>query len=101
MTDSDPEAGGRAAWTAVALLLVASLCGAVVLAEWPLRGVQLEEEEGSPSTVEPVENGTELWPYTARTADAEGRTLAINVVVVGDTYATRRCTSFWSPGCRR
>ena len=90
MTDSDPEAGGKAAWTAVTLLLVASLCGAVILAEWPLRGVQLEEEEDSPSTVEPVENGTVLWPYTARTTDAEGRTLAINVVVVGDTGATRR-----------
>ena len=88
MTEPDPEVSEKAAWTAVALLLVASLCGAVVLAEWPLWGVQLEDED--PSTVEPVENGTELWPYTARTTDTEARTLGVNLVVVGDTEATRR-----------
>ena len=34
-------------------------------------------------TVEPIENGSELWPYTSRAADFRGRTLAINVIAIG------------------
>lgn len=88
---SDPEEPGaqRASWAAVALLLVASLAGAVVLAEWPRSGVPAEES-GEPETVTPVENGTELWPYTARSSDRGSRTLGINLVVIGPTDAVHR-----------
>ena len=58
MTDRQ-NAGGPGAWTAVTILLVASLGGAVVLAEGPLRSNPLEEPP-EPRTVTPVENGTEL-----------------------------------------
>lgn len=33
--------------------------------------------------VEPVEGDTYVWPYTSRSRSIEGRTLALNVVVVG------------------
>ena len=72
-----------AAWTAAALLLFASLLGAVVIAEWPLWGFSTEETE-EPMLVEPVENGTQLWPYTSRARDHSTKTLGINLVVVGD-----------------
>jgi hypothetical protein len=65
MSDSEArvELGEDVAWIAAALVLVASLGGAIVLAEWPLWGVTLEDRE-DPRLVEPAENGTELWPYT-------------------------------------
>jgi len=77
------EMGEDAAWVAVALVLVASLGGAVVLAEWPLWGVEPDASEG-PHLVEPTEGGTELWPYTARAHSYESRTLGINMVFYGD-----------------
>ncbi len=88
VTDPDATPGGKAAWTAAALLLFVALCGAVLLAEWPLWGVQLEA--AGETTVEPVDGGTGLWPYTARERDVDERTLGINVVVVGDTDRIRR-----------
>jgi hypothetical protein len=78
-----------AAWTAAALLLVASLGGAVVLAEWPLWGVGGGDAE-EPALVQPQDAGTELWPYTARGTAYGSRTLGINVVVVGDVDNVRR-----------
>ena len=33
--------------------------------------------------VEPVEGDTYVWPYTSRSRSTEGRTLALNVVIVG------------------
>lgn len=83
MGRSDDAPAGDAAWIAAALVLVASLGGAVVLAEWPLWGVQ-PDPTGEPHLVEPAEGGTELWPYTARARQYESRTLGINVVLYGD-----------------
>jgi len=60
----------------------------VVLAEWPLLGVTPEEPE-EPDLVEPIEGGTQLWPYTARAHDFETRTLGINMVFYGDTDEVR------------
>ncbi|MFO7927670.1 MAG: hypothetical protein ACQET5_04300 [Halobacteriota archaeon] len=90
MTGSDTgpefevELGEDAAWVAAAIILVASLGGAVVLAEWPLWGVQ-PDAPGEPQLVEPVDSGTQLWPYTSRARSFEGRTLGINMVFYGDT----------------
>ncbi len=89
MSDPENPGGQRAAWTAAALLLLASLAGAVVLAEWPRSGIPAEEP-AEPKTVTPVDDGTELWPYTARTTDRDGRTLGINLVVVGPTDEVHR-----------
>jgi hypothetical protein len=71
------------------VLLVASLTGAVVLAEWPLWGVG-GGGPAEPQLVEPAENGSKLWPYTARGTNYGERTLAINVVVVGDPDLTHQ-----------
>jgi len=89
--DPEPELepGSKAAWTAAAVLLVATLGGAVVLAEWPLWGVTLDETE-EPNTVQPGGNGTQIWPYTARGTSYDARTLGINVIVAGDPEVTRR-----------
>lgn len=91
MVESDIELdlGEDAAWVAAAaIVLAASLGGAVVLAEWPLLGVS-PEEPGEPNLVEPIEGGTELWPYTARAHDFESRTLGINVIFYGDPADVR------------
>lgn len=77
-----------AAWTAAALVLFASLVGAVSIAEWPLWGVS-GEDEGEAHLVEPAENGTKLWPYTSRDRDHSTRTLGINVVVHADRDSVR------------
>lgn len=43
----------------------------------------------SPELVDPVANGSSLWPYTSRTRSFETRTLGINLVVRGDPDAVR------------
>lgn len=85
MEDSGGELdiGGDAAWVAAALVLVASLGGAIVLAEWPLSGVPTAQPS-EPKLVEPTDNGTELWPYTASRPDHSSRTLGINMIFYGD-----------------
>ncbi|MFQ3318226.1 MAG: hypothetical protein ACI8UR_000242 [Natronomonas sp.] len=77
------DIGADAAWVAAALLLVACLGGAVVLAEWPLLGVTPEQPD-EPTLVEPADDGTKLWPYTAKSTTYRSRTLGINMVVFGD-----------------
>ena len=86
--DGEVEISEDAAWVAAALVLVASLGGAVVLAEWPLWGVDLEDRE-EPRMVQPAENGTAMWPYTSSTRGYEGRTLGVNMVFFGDPEAVR------------
>lgn len=83
-SDAELELGEDAAWVAAALILVASLSGAVVLAKWPLWGVPTDDP-GEPQFVEPADGGTKLWPYTSRARGFEGRTLGINMVFYGET----------------
>ena len=40
--------------------------------------------------VRPVENGSKLWPYTSRGKTTDQRTLATNVIIVGDDTRIRR-----------
>lgn len=86
--DGQVELGEDAAWVAAALVLVAVLAGAVVLAEWPLWGTG-GDAPGAPELVEPGENGTELWPYTARSRTFGSRTLGVNMVFFGDSEEVR------------
>lgn len=90
MTDAEFEPGSKAAWTAAAALLLASLTGAVVLAEWPLWSVGSGGSTHDPGLVAPADNGSELWPHTASGTSFDERTLAVNVVVVGDTDVTHQ-----------
>lgn len=88
--DHDIGIGEDAAWIAISIILVASLGGAVVLAEWPLTGIEPASPE-APQLVEPSDGGTKLWPYTARERAHDSRTLGINVVIYGtpdDVHAT-------------
>lgn len=73
----------NAAWVAVVVVLLTSLTGAVVLAEWPIWGVH-PEDPSEPHLVQPVGDGTHLWPYTASDRDYSTRTLGINVVFFGN-----------------
>ena len=86
--DGEIEIGEDAAWVAAALVIVAALGGAVVLAEWPLWGVDPDDPD-EPHLVTPGEGGTELWPYTASARSYESRTLGINVVVYGGSDEVR------------
>lgn len=106
MEDSGGELdiGGDAAWVAAALVLVASLGGAIVLAEWPLWGVP-GEGPSEPQLVQPTDNGTQLWPYTARRPDHSSRTLGINLVFYGHperirTALTEQSELEWETGAR-
>ncbi|WP_136717398.1 hypothetical protein [Halorientalis salina] len=50
--------------------------------------------------VQPVENGSYLWPYTSRHKSTSGRTLAINLIIHGDdervrTVLTEQTTLNW------
>lgn len=88
-----------AAWVAAALVLFASLGGAVVLAEWPLWGVHTEQVD-DPTLVTPAENGTEMWPYTSKRQRYDSRTLGVNMVFFGPptdirTALTRRSEYEW------
>ncbi|QLD88338.1 hypothetical protein HWV07_04545 [Natronomonas salina] len=98
----DIEIGEDAAWVAAALVLVAVLGGAVVLSEWPLWGVDVQQSDapGEPNLVEPAENGTVLWPYTSKRTTYGSKTLGINMVFFGDpadvrTALTRRSELEW------
>jgi len=106
MEDSGGELdiGGDAAWVAAALVLVASLGGAVVLAEWPLWGVSTAQP-AEPQLVEPTDNGTALWPYTAKRPDHSSRTLGINIVFYGNpddvrTALTEQSALKWESDAR-
>ncbi|MEF8808999.1 hypothetical protein [Natronomonas sp.] len=101
-TDAEIDLGSDAAWVAAALVLMASLSGAVVLAEWPFWGVQLEQPE-EPDLVTVGDAESELWPYTARTKRFEARTLGINVVFYDDpedveTALRERSALRWEEG---
>lgn len=87
-SEGEIEISADAAWVAAALVLVASLGGAVVLAEWPLSGVQSPESD-DPHLVEPGDGGTQLWPYTAESLHRSSRTLGINMVFYGDPEDVR------------
>lgn len=52
--------------------------------------------------VRPIENGSAIWPYTSRSRSIAGRTLALNLVVVGDPspvnrLLTNRTAVDWEP----
>jgi hypothetical protein len=50
-------------------------------------------EENTPSDddlVEPVENESKLWPYTSRGKTTKQRTLATNVIIIGDDQRVKR-----------
>ena len=90
----------EAAWIAAAVVLLACLGGAIVLAEWPLVGVP-PEEPAEPQLVTPDDDGTQLWPYTARTQSYGGRTLGINMIFYGRpadvrTALTERSALEWT-----
>jgi len=40
--------------------------------------------------IQPADNGSYLWPYTSRAESPRERTLAINVIIHGDTDRTKR-----------
>ena len=88
MDGEEFDIGEDTAWIAIAVVAVATLGGAVLLAEWPLWGVQPDVDD-EPHLVEPADGGTELWPYTSRAMDYNTRTLGINVVFHGDSEDVR------------
>jgi hypothetical protein len=50
-------------------------------------------EENTPSDdtlVEPIENESKLWPYTSRGKTTKQRTLATNVIIIGDDTRIKR-----------
>lgn len=86
-------------WLLGLIVLVAALSGAIVLAEWPLTGVEPDEPE-EPELVQPANVGTELWPYTARKPTYNSRTLGINMIFFGNpeevhTALTERSSLEW------
>ena len=75
--------------TLVAAITVVLLAGAVTIAEPGTRGGPAESGGTPAKLVEPKPGENVFWPYTSRSQSASGRTLAINVVVYGDTATIR------------
>jgi hypothetical protein len=88
MNDSEGDREVTPAWIAAAILLVAALGGAIAVGTWPL-GAAGAEGPTEPRLIEPVDDGTLLWPYTARSKRHGARTLAINLVIRGDPDTVR------------
>ena len=65
------------------------LAGSVGLfpAEDPERAVTTVDDD---RLVQPTDNGTYLWPYTSRSESPRERTLAINVIIHGDSERVKR-----------
>ena len=78
----------RYRWVAlfVALVVLGGL-GSVLVGPSP---VPNERAPPAEQLVRPDGTGSAIWPYTSRSRSAEGRTLALNVVVLGEPGAVRR-----------
>lgn len=87
MADSASDLVAASGWIVVSLLVLSTLAGAI-LVSGPVGGTGAKEPAAS-LVVTPVENGTGLWPYTARAPNHRARTLAINVVVLGESDYVR------------
>ena len=88
MNDSEADREVTPAWIVAAILLLAALGGAIALGTWPLGGSGAGEPT-EPRLIEPVDDGTLLWPYTAKSKRHGARTLAINLVIRGDPETVR------------
>ena len=79
MNDSEADREVTPAWIVAAILLLAALGGAIALGTWPLGGSGAGEPT-EPRLIEPVDDGTLLWPYTAKSKRHGARTLAVSPV---------------------
>ena len=66
----------------------------------PTSNPPAERDMSDNKLVQPVDNGSELWPYTSRRRVTAGRTLAINLIIHGDdervkTVLTEQTTLDW------
>lgn len=86
----DPAGGSErdAAVWGVAVVLLVSLAGAVVVAG-PLSDADAAGDSRAPALVAPADGGTELWPYTSSEKRYETRTLGINMVFYADQADVR------------
>ena len=75
--------------TLAAAITVVLLAGAVTMVEPGTREAPAERGGTPTKLVEPKPGENVFWPYTSRSRSASGRTLAINVVVYGDTATIR------------
>lgn len=69
----------------VLALVIATIAGASIVSAELSESAPTHE----PETV-PLEDGSELWPYTSREPNTHERTLSINLVVYGDADVTER-----------
>ncbi|MDS0295622.1 hypothetical protein [Halogeometricum luteum] len=72
--------------TALVALVVLALAGSILLGAPGSEETVLPRED---QLIQPEETGTQVWPYTSRSRSVTGRTLALNVLIVGDPDRTR------------
>lgn len=80
--------GPRLHWLGFAALIVLIVLSGVT--EFTAPPATEHEASDAPDLVEPVPNGSSLWPYTSRTRSFETRRLGINLIVRGDPAAVRQ-----------
>lgn len=86
----------------LSLVLLSTVAAAPALVDWqPDDRPQLQSPEDA-ALVSPDETDSYIWPYTSRSRSVAGRTLALNVVVLGDSEQVRRVLTTrsdadWSP----
>lgn len=91
------------------VIALALMVAVVAIGFGALPGQTQETVSASPNTsspyasevIEPVPNGSTLWPYTSKTRSVEGRTLGMNLIVVGDrstvqSYFRRHAEGNWT-----
>lgn len=87
--------------TLVVAVVAVVLAGGWTVVEPGATGAATGQSSTPADLVEPKPGENVFWPYTSRSQSASGRTLAINMVVYGDTetvrgYLTRGPDSAWN-----
>ena len=79
------------------VLVCAGLGGAALVGPPVSKEPPASDEVERPERLVSPDGETLVWPYTSRNRSASGRTLALNVVVRGDSERTRRLLTDRSP----
>lgn len=80
----------RSRYVLLSLVLLFTVASASILIDWEADNRQQSLAPDDTALVSPDRADSYVWPYTSRSRSVSGRTLALNVVVLGDSERVRR-----------
>lgn len=80
----------RSRYVLLSLVLLFTVVSTSVLVDWQAANVEQSVAPDNTALVSPDGTDSYVWPYTSRSRSVSGRTLALNVVVLGDSEQVRR-----------